>query len=398
MSSFPSLRSALVASAIVGGLSCSQSSFVDTVVSSAYHPGKNAGAFGAGTATPYLLLAGDMHCHVSPPDHPSDVTRGLPDTVKLARKEGLDFVVLTPHVWSRFFADAELRQAVSEGQAFLRAAIAKESSDVLLLPGFEYTDHGYGHVGMSFANVDDVLDAVPLDVAKAHPEKFMETWVSKGGVLVVNHPMVTPIDSVFAMARADLSWRPFTAKGPFPAEIDAVNRLAQGFEAFNLSAAHLRDRWLLHDGTITLRTTLSRLDHEIIAQGRRMTPVGGSDSHGMHLRATTFVLAKTRTAEGVREAIVAGRTCVRDPAACSLIARAGGKEVAVGGALSDVSSIEVSARGDEIVVFLDASMVATPKSGTFVSVAVPKTCSVLRARVDEGYSAPIYVNCPFAKG
>jgi len=368
---------------------------VDYVIgTSAYRPG-HMDVSPALKAPHYHLLAGDMHCHVSPPDDPSDVGRGLPATVKLAKQEGLDFVVLTPHVWSRFFMHSELREAVSDGQRVLREAIAKESSDVLLVPGFEYTDHAYGHVGMSFANVDDVLAEVPLEIAKKHPERFMETWVKKGGLLVVNHPMVTPLDSVFAMARADLSWRPFTGKGPFPAEILAVNRLAQGFEAFNLTAAHLRDRWLLHDGTVTLRTTLAKLDREIVEQGRRMTPVGGSDSHSMHLRATTFVLASTKSIEGIHDAVVAGRTCIRDSAACSLVARAGDKTVMIGGSLDDVGKIEVSATGDDIEIILDSAIVATPKSGAFVSVEVPKKCAVLRAHVGEGYSAPIYLNCRF---
>jgi hypothetical protein len=380
----------------LGALACSKATMVDYVVGSAFRPGKmDLAPLPKGPH--YQLLAGDMHCHVSPPDDPSDVSRGLPATVTLARKEGLDFVVLTPHVWSRFFMNEELRQAVVDGQRTLRDTIAKQGHDVLLVPGFEYTDHTYGHVGMSFADVEDVLEAVPLAVAQAHPERFMETWVGKGGVLVVNHPLVTPIDSVFAMARADLSWRPFTAKGPFPAEITAVNRLAQGFEAFNLTAAHLRDRWLLHDGGVTTRTTLARLDREIVEQGRRMTPVGGSDSHSMHLRATTFVLATARTVEAVHEAVVAGRTCVRDASACTLTARARGKQVGIGGALGEVDKVEAAATGDDIELILDGAVVATPKSDSFVSIDVPKKCSVLRAHVNEGYSAPIYLNCPFAK-
>ncbi|MFS8067527.1 MAG: hypothetical protein ACMG6S_14285 [Byssovorax sp.] len=45
-----------------------------------------------------------------------------------------------------------------------------------------------------------------------------------------------------------------------------------------------------------------------------------------------------------------------------------------------------------------SEQVAAPVEGRAVSIEVaPDECSVLRATVDGGYSAPIYVNCPFAR-
>src|SRR5262249_50175913 len=150
--------------------------------------------------------------------------------------------------------------------------------------------------------------------------------------------------SVFAMARADLSWRPWTRKMNIPREIETIDRLAQAFEAYNLTASHLRDRFLLLDPDATLRATMARLDREVSVQHRRMTAVGGSDSHEMHLRATSFVLAETRTEAGIRDVIVAGRTCVRDPAACSLVAHTSDRvEIAIGDAIDGVDALEVSA-------------------------------------------------------
>ncbi len=81
-----------------------------------------------------------------------------------------------------------------------------------------------------------------------------------------------------------------TAEGPFPPEIEALHRLAQGFEAFNLTTTELRDRFLLRDRMLSIRSTLARLDREILAQKRPMFSVGGSDSHGHSLRATTFIV------------------------------------------------------------------------------------------------------------
>ncbi len=296
----------------------------------------------------YELLAGDMHCHVAPPDDASDVSRDIDETLRLAKQESLDFVVLTPHVRARFFLEPELRTAVSEGQAHLRRDIARLSGQgVVFIPGFEYTDHRYGHVGVSFADVDQVLRDVSVEDARAHPARFFEDWIDRGGLLVVNHPFVTPLESMFAIARADLSWRPFTSKGPFPPEIEAIDKRAQAFEVYNVKATDLRDRWLVGDDDHTIRATFDKLDAEIPIEHRRMTPVGGSDSHTDTLEATTFVFATGRAPRDILDGIVSGRVCVRDRAACSFEARSGdGPWRAVGAAFDPGERIEVRAHGD----------------------------------------------------
>jgi hypothetical protein len=223
-------------------------------------------------------------------------------------------------------------------------------------------------------------------------------------VLVVNHPLVTPVDSIISMARADLSWRPFTTKlRSFPPEIAAVSRLAQGFEAYNLTATHLRDRYLLGDTEHTLLATLRLLDREIIAQQRRMSPVGGSDSHSSHLRATTFVLARERTERAIRDALVGGRICVRDPDACSLEVRALSPTAQdpwhpVGASIKGASVIEARARGEAIEILVNGEVRATLDDTSSPPAQLrldPAQCAVVRARVGEGFSAPIYVDCPF---
>jgi hypothetical protein len=380
-------------------LSCGEGAVRDAMLSSTYRPyATNMPrplAPPVGTST-YVLLAGDMHCHVAPPDSTSDVTRGFAETVKLAKQEGLDFVVLTPHVVSRFYLDDDLRTAVVTGQRALRAEIAKTATDVMFVPGFEYTDQTYGHTGVAFADLETVLAEVPTSEAKQHPERFFESWVAHGGTLVVNHPLVTPLDSIVGIARANLSWRKWTTKGPFPSEILAIDRLAQGFEAYNVPATTLRDPLLVGRPDVTLLGTLARLDTEIVKSGRRMSPVGGSDSHGHTLRATTFVLAKARTIEAVREAIVEGRTCIRSPEACSFEARTGAGDAwrPIGSAFPAGTPLEVRARGKDIDVVVDGKLVSSPESDEVVKVT-PKTsgCSVVRARVGAGFSAPIYVGC-----
>lgn len=379
-------RLALVACALAG-VACSRHDLVDYAMTSAHRPSASPLVLPGGA----LVLAGDLHCHVAPPDDPSDVTRGLDRTVELAREEKLDFVVFTPHVGARFYLDADARGFVADGQRALRKSIdAAKTDGLVLIAGFEYTDHQYGHVGASFADLDAVLTDVPLPEAKADPARFFERWVARGGLLSIHHPFVTPLPgSSFAMAKVDLSWRPFTQKGPFPAEIDAITRLAHGLEVFNLTATHLRDRYLLGDGEASLRASFTGLDAEVRKQRRRLAAFGGTDSHEDHLRASTFVVAAARTRLAIREGLELGRTCVRDPRACSFTAQAEGGRVAhVGDALEGVTQLSLSVEGEDAEVFVDGK--AHPKASV---VTVPSTCTVLRARSGKGWSSPIYANC-----
>jgi hypothetical protein len=261
----------------------------------------------------------------------------------------------------------------------------------------EYTDHRYGHLGAAFADLEQVLNDVPVAEADRHPERFFESFVAHGGVLVFNHPFVTPLDSFLSIARADLSFRPFVSSGPFPPEIRAAERLGQGIEAFNLVVTQLRDRYLLNDTQRSLEQTLAFVDREVPARRRRLVPVGGSDSHAHFLRATTFLLSRGRGESAIRDALLAGRTCVRSPEACSLEARPeGGAFGPVGSSIRGVRTIEAKAHGDDIELFLDGRSIEFPPSDVAVQIPVDeRRCSLLRARVGEGYSAPIYVNCPF---
>jgi hypothetical protein len=375
---------------------------LELAMSSAYRPASDATLWRAplGEAR-FQVLAGDLHCHVSPPDHPLEASRDPAATVALAAEEGLDFVVLTPHVPARFFEHEELRAAVLAERDRLRDELAARSSGrTLFVLGMEYTDHAYGHVGAAFADLRAVLAGVPVDEARRSPARFFERFVAAGGFLVINHPLSTPLDSSIAIARADLSWRAFTNDMAVPEEIAAVTRLAQGIEAYNMVVTHLRDRYLLGDTPRTLLATMARTDREILAQERRLVPVGGTDSHTGYLRPTTFVRAAGRTEAAIRDALVAGRVCVRSPEACSFEVRAGGHDGAwqpVGSSLPAASSIEARAASGDVEVLVDGRAVASGGASEILHVPLAKTgCAVVRARVGDGFSAPIYVGCGFA--
>jgi hypothetical protein len=138
------------------------------------------------------------------------------------------------------------------------------------------------------------------------------------------------------------------------------------------------------------------LDAKILREQRRMVPIGGTDSHSAFLRATTFVMSETRNENGIRDGLLAGRVCVRSPSACTFEARPTqlAPWVGVGGAMSGVAAVEVRAIGSSVQYLANGEVLAR---GAKATLAVdPTQCSVLRAVVDGGFSAPIYANCAFA--
>jgi hypothetical protein len=348
---------------------------------------------------PYLLLAGDLHCHINPPDWSDHVARHLPETIRLAQEEHLDFISLVPHVFSDLYKDRDTPQRLAAAIAELQATVDARPDDGLILDvGAEYIDPS-GHFGMVFGDVPAALRATPYEVAVAHPEALINAFADRGGLLVVNHPMLTPLHFPLPLASLDISWQPFTGRPPFRPEIAAVDARADAFEAANLFVSAVRDRFLLGDSEDSTRRVLGRLDREILARQRRMTPVGGTDSHSFYLRPMTFVLAEQRSRAAIHDAIQAGRTCVVQPAACTFEVRAEGIAAfsPVGSSLQATTRVEARASGTAVVIYRDGERVATPASGQVVSIAItPGQCSVLRATVDGGYSAPVYVNCPFA--
>jgi hypothetical protein len=392
----------MLALLLVSACGCSRNPWLDFAMSSAPHVAGTSGR----RVGPYEVLAGDMHCHVEPPDSRRHVSRELAETVRLAEDEGLDFVVLTPHVPARFFLDPEKREWVRGTQTALRAEIDAISSNVLLVQGMEYTDHRFGHAGLSFANVDEVLDELPLDQLTANPALFFERWQAHGGITVLNHPTLRPLASApLAELRSDLSWRGFTARTEptfFP-EVAWLSEHADAVEIWNLSIGHLRDRYFVGDPEWTLRSSAQLALHEARRQERRIAQVGGTDSHGAWLRPTTWVLATERTKPSIREAIVAGRTCVRGPEACSFEVRGADGAFHVAGASvaspppPQRTAIAARAYGGPVTYYVNGVAVAEAAGGEVASVPVPGRCALVRAVVGESWSGPVYVDCAWAE-
>lgn len=393
---------AAAAAIALSTMGCGKGALIDLAMSGASREARATGM----RVGDKMILAGDMHCHVLPPDSPSHVSRDLADTIVRAEREGLDFVVLTPHVPGDFQTDDARRTWVKESQAELRARIATIKTGVVVIPGFEYTDRRWGHLGMAFADVDAVLDAVSAIDAQQEPTRFFEQWVARGGILTINHPMNRPLkDPPFSELGYNLSWRAFHGV-EVPAEIEWVTTHAQTIETFNASVTHLRDQFIVGEEDRSLREASHVVDRLARKQHRRIAAVGGSDSHGAWLRPTTFVLASERTLAGIHDGLVSARTCVRGPEACSLEIRhrgSGSPWAHVGDEVpadarpkADPAAdiLEARATGGDVTLIVNGEIAGTAESGDTMTVRLPHgRCAIVRAIVGRSWSSGIYVGC-----
>lgn len=99
---------------------------IDARMIAAYRPAARASTKTA--ALPYVLLAGDLHCHVSPPDDRDHVSRDLAQTLALARSEALDFIVLTPHIWTPYLKAPGYRERILAGHRWLTKELSRSRS------------------------------------------------------------------------------------------------------------------------------------------------------------------------------------------------------------------------------------------------------------------------------
>lgn len=390
------LRAALLLGALLLTAGGCQRAFVRMGLSSAFRPAA-ARAIRGGWADPALqLYAGDMHFHVTPPDSPDEVHRDFDETVQLLSASGLDFVVVSPHVGPEIGWYPPARRAFAERLRELSRSLAARGSLPLVIGGMEYTNHRWGHATVSFVDLPALLD---LD----KPEGGDDGWLyraahDRGGLVVANHALVTPLDSSIDAARVDLSWRPLsrTAPEPWPADVAALDELLDGYEVYNVAAAQLRDRYLLGDTLATTTETLARLDAEILRRGRRLVPIGSTDSHEPFTRPTTFVAARTLSPAALRDGFAHGRVCVRSPAPCALavFADEGTTSAGVGDAVRARRALALRwpGRGE---VYRDGRSLGA-FDGQAQLLVEDAACHIVRLALDGGYSGPVYVNCAFA--
>ncbi len=261
------------------------------------------------TAEHRRWLGGDLHMHVSffPEDH--DATTSLADVAASAKQEGLEFVVVTPHIWESEWTDRgqEIRAA---WRRFARDARA--TTGITLVPGAEFTTRR-GHFGVSGVDVSALTGRDLL--ARAH---------AAGGFVLVNHPFAVPtnIPNV-RVSDFDMSYRVWTEGARGFTAID-------GAEVWNvpLGFANVISKPGGKSGEDNAWIALDRVIH---AEHRPLTAVGGSDDHHGHAQATTWVFAEDASEAAIEAALRAGEVCVGGPEAGSFRAKGAGDWVTIGG-------------------------------------------------------------------
>src|SRR5688500_853109 len=244
-------------------------------------------------------LAGDLHMHLAPRDPAGVVGLSVVEIAAAATKAGMDFVVLTPHLWPARWP-AEWRQEWSE-----LAKTAAAIGTPIMIPGVEWTTRD-GH-----------FTVAGIDLAALRGDDFLAAADAAGAFISVNHPFAVPtkIGGIRA-SHYDMSYRPWTQRAQGFTAID-------GAEVWNipLAWANLISRPGGATGEQLAWAELDRIVHE---ERRRVTAVAGTDNHKYNVMATTWVLAAEASATAILEALRDGRTCIGGPEAGTLRARGDG--------------------------------------------------------------------------
>lgn len=243
-------------------------------------------------------LAGDLHMHVAPPDS-DDVTASIADITKAALDAGMDFIVLTPHVWN-----TQWEQDRARVQAAWRpfAKDARAVTALTLIPGIEWTT-ARGHFVVT-----------GTDIAAIDSRDFLNAAHAAGAFISVNHPFAVPthVPNV-PISDFNMSYRVWSERAKGFTAIDSA-------EVFNvpLAIANILVRPGGHTGEERTWTELNRVVHE---EHRPVSAVGGTDDHHGHALPTTWVLAPDTTESSILAALRGGVTCVGGPEAGSFRAK-----------------------------------------------------------------------------
>ncbi len=234
---------------------------------------------------PRRWFAGDVHMHVTPPDDPTDVSLSVHEIATRARSAGMDFVVLTPHVWPARWSKAFRREWKQ------LAETARAETLATMIPGVEWTTRD-GH-----------FTVTGIDLATLGDGSFLPAAHAAGAWISVNHPFAVPtkIPGVRA-SHVNMSYRVWTDGLIGFTAIDGV-------EVMNLplAIANLISR---PGGQTGEERAWRAASLTALAHGRRIAAVGGTDNHKLHVAPTTWVLATDASERAILDGLRAGATCV----------------------------------------------------------------------------------------
>ena len=253
-------------------------------------------------------LAGDLHMHVAPPDT-DDVTASIADIAHAATEAGMDFVVLTPHLW-----DSQWQEHRDERRKAWRtfAKAARAVAAPTLIPGTEWTTRS-GHFTVAGADLAAITSPDFLDAAHA-----------AGAFISANHPFAVPshVPNV-RISDFDMSYRVWSQRAPGFTAID-------GAEVWNVPLA-LANVFVRPGGKTSEERSWVELDRIVHEERRPVTAVGGTDDHHGHAMATTWVLATDPSEPAILAGLRDHATCVGGPEAGTFRAKGDGDWVTIGG-------------------------------------------------------------------
>jgi hypothetical protein len=295
-------------------------------------------------------IAGDVHMHVTPPDDDVDLT--VAGVAKASKAAGMEWVILTPHLWP-----------AARGDRYHRiwrqlARDARATKDITLIPGIEWSTRE-GH--FTVAGVD--ITSLGTDMlASAH---------GSGAFISVNHPFAVPLRIPgVAVSHYDLSYRAWSepASKALPAPL-------RGVEVWNVPLGFANV--IARPGGLTGEAR-AWLEADKLARTKkqRVAAVGGTDNHKQAVLATTWVLASDAGEASVLDALKTGATCVGSPDAGTLEARTTGAWVPIGGIVRG-PRVELRWKGTA-QLFVDGKDLGE-RSGTFTHATggVPHTYRIV---------------------
>ena len=218
--------------------------------------------------------AGDNHVHS---EDSGDASPSLDQIVAFARGRGLDYVVITDHN--------------TDSQVPRLGAVQDEASDLLLVPGVEFTTyagHATGFGATSYVPHTIGFQGADLGTAAA-------AFADQGALLSINHPMLNLGDRCIGCA-----WTQDVPDGVAGVELQTGSYAVSG-ALFYRAAVRFWD--------------------DLCDEGRHVAPLGGSDDHraGEGTGAfdspigspTTRVWADSLSVAGLRQGILDSRTVVQ---------------------------------------------------------------------------------------
>ena len=226
-------------------------------------------------ATGTRFYAGDFHVHSR---ESTDATATIDENIALARRRGLDFLMLSDH------------NTVTQLDFY--ASAHDSHPGFLLLPGIEFTTYA-GHANAIGVTqfIDHKLGQPGVTIGGA-----VDAVLAQGAIFSVNHPVLDLGDACIGCA-----WKH-----------DVDPKKIGGVEIATLG--------LRNGGNLFSERAMAFWD-DLLDRGSRAAAIGGSDDHragaaGGTLRAeigspTTLVRAKELSVSGILEGVAKGATVVK---------------------------------------------------------------------------------------